>query len=100
LMQDRHRQFDEIFLQRTAGPYIRVIRDGAGLVESPSMSAVPPKAEVNSEHSRLWRQLSRLYGIVVDVMALRIKVRNLRGFLRLFVGFPNRFIRLPEVAAG
>ena len=24
LMQDRHRQFDEIFLQRTAGPYIRV----------------------------------------------------------------------------
>jgi hypothetical protein len=23
-MQDRHRQFDEIFLQRTAGPYIRV----------------------------------------------------------------------------
>jgi hypothetical protein len=22
-MQDRHRQFDEIFLQRTAGPYIR-----------------------------------------------------------------------------
>jgi hypothetical protein len=21
-MQDRHRQFDEIFLQRTAGPYI------------------------------------------------------------------------------
>src|ERR1700686_4714076 len=26
LMQDRHRQFDEIFLQRTAGPYIRVNR--------------------------------------------------------------------------
>jgi hypothetical protein len=25
-MQDRHRQFDEIFLQRTAGPYIGVIR--------------------------------------------------------------------------
>jgi len=24
LMQDRRRQFDEIFLQRTAGPYIRV----------------------------------------------------------------------------
>jgi hypothetical protein len=23
-MQDRHRQFDEIFLQRTAGPYIWV----------------------------------------------------------------------------
>jgi hypothetical protein len=23
-MQDRHRQFDEILLQRTAGPYIRV----------------------------------------------------------------------------
>jgi hypothetical protein len=23
-MQDRRRQFDEIFLQRTAGPYIRV----------------------------------------------------------------------------
>jgi len=23
-MQDRHRQFDEIFLQRTAGPYMRV----------------------------------------------------------------------------
>ena len=23
-MQDRHRQFDEIFLQRTAGPYIGV----------------------------------------------------------------------------
>src|SRR5476649_2872834 len=28
LMQDRHRQFDEIFLQRTAGPYIRVNRAG------------------------------------------------------------------------
>jgi hypothetical protein len=27
-MQDRRRQFDEIFLQRTAGPYIRVIRVG------------------------------------------------------------------------
>jgi transposase len=26
-MQDRRRQFDEIFLQRTAGPYIGVIRD-------------------------------------------------------------------------
>ncbi|MEH2470088.1 hypothetical protein V1281_000663 [Nitrobacteraceae bacterium AZCC 2161] len=26
LMQDRSRQFDEIFLQRAAGPYIRVIR--------------------------------------------------------------------------
>ena len=26
LMQDRRRQFDEIFLQRAAGPYIRVIR--------------------------------------------------------------------------
>jgi hypothetical protein len=25
-MQDRRRQFDEIFLQRTAGPYIRVNR--------------------------------------------------------------------------
>jgi hypothetical protein len=24
LMQDRHRQFDEIFLQRTAGPYMWV----------------------------------------------------------------------------
>ena len=28
LMQDRRRQFHEIFLQRTAGPYIRVIRVG------------------------------------------------------------------------
>ncbi len=26
LMQDRRRQFDEIFLQRTAGPYIWVNR--------------------------------------------------------------------------
>jgi hypothetical protein len=30
LMQDRRRQFDEIFLQRTAGPYIGVkLRPGA-----------------------------------------------------------------------
>jgi hypothetical protein len=28
LMQDRRRQFDEIFLQRAAGPYIRVNRVG------------------------------------------------------------------------
>jgi hypothetical protein len=28
-MQDRHPQFDEIFLQRTAGPYIRV-KNGPG----------------------------------------------------------------------
>jgi hypothetical protein len=28
-MQDRSRQFDEIFLQRTAGPYIWVKRSGA-----------------------------------------------------------------------
>jgi hypothetical protein len=27
-MQDRHPQFDEIFLQRTAGPYIGVKRVG------------------------------------------------------------------------
>ena len=32
LMQDRRRQFDEIFLQRTAGPYIRVNRDRDGML--------------------------------------------------------------------
>src|SRR4029077_10404579 len=31
LMQDRRRQFDEIFLQRTAGPYIRVNRVGSAV---------------------------------------------------------------------
>jgi hypothetical protein len=35
-MQDRHRQFDEIFLQRTAGPYIRVkIGSGAARMACP-----------------------------------------------------------------
>jgi diaminopimelate decarboxylase len=34
-MQDHHRQFDEIFLQRTAGPYIGVMTAGAcGAVQS------------------------------------------------------------------
>jgi hypothetical protein len=30
-----------------------VIRDGGGPPVSPAMSAMPPKAEVNSEHERL-----------------------------------------------
>src|SRR5260370_3301177 len=34
LMQARRRQFDEIFLQRTAGPYIRVISAGLTLCRS------------------------------------------------------------------
>jgi hypothetical protein len=34
LMQDRHRQFDEIFLQRTAGPYIGVKRVTLGVSRS------------------------------------------------------------------
>jgi len=34
-MQDRSRQFDEIFLQRTAGPYIRV--KSAGLTVGRSL---------------------------------------------------------------
>ena len=41
-MQDRYRQLDEILLQRTAGPYIWVIRVGFGRLAR--MSAFPPIA--------------------------------------------------------
>ena len=40
-MQDRRRQFDEIFLQRTAGPYIRVI--SAVLTVGRSLQVYPDK---------------------------------------------------------
>src|SRR5260370_16278155 len=40
LMQDRRRQFDEIFLQRAAGPYIRVNR-----VEFDISPACPVRAQ-------------------------------------------------------
>jgi hypothetical protein len=43
-MQDRHRQFDEIFLQRTAGPYIRV-KTGKAQCEQ-MFSAVHPIADM------------------------------------------------------
>ena len=35
---------------------------------SPAMSAMPPKAEVNSEHSRLCSELSRFDGIARQIM--------------------------------
>jgi hypothetical protein len=38
-MQDHHRQFDEIFLQRTAGPYIGVKR--VGLTMRRSLPVLP-----------------------------------------------------------
>ena len=47
LMQDRRRQFDEIFLQRTAGPYIGSLGDIDG---HKPMSALPPKADVGRRH--------------------------------------------------
>ncbi len=46
-MQDRRRQFDEIFLQRTAGPYIGSLGDIDG---HKPMSALPPKADVGRRH--------------------------------------------------
>jgi len=52
LMQDRHRQFDEIFLQRTAGPYIWV---KAGKAHCEDMfSALPLSADIaqRSRHIR------------------------------------------------
>jgi hypothetical protein len=42
-MQDRRRQFDEIFLQRTAGPYIWVNRYRSLAVEPDAKSAVARK---------------------------------------------------------
>ena len=44
LMQDRYRQLDEILLLRTAGPYIRVIRDRARQRQGRPMSAHSPIA--------------------------------------------------------
>jgi hypothetical protein len=43
-MQDRYRQLDEILLLRTAGPYIRVIRDRARQRQGRPMSAPSPIA--------------------------------------------------------
>src|SRR5215475_2931835 len=48
-MQDRYRQLAEIFLQRTAGPYIGVIRRFQHLRV---MSALPRIATMNSETTR------------------------------------------------
>ena len=48
-MQDRYRQLGKIHLQRTAGPYMWVIRDRGKPVASLTMSTVLPKAEADSE---------------------------------------------------
>ena len=42
-MQDRHRRIVEIFLLRTAGPYIWVIRDRVEPSAGQAMSALPRK---------------------------------------------------------
>jgi hypothetical protein len=51
-MQDRRRQFDEIFLQRAAGPYIRV-KTGKAQWEY-MFSALPLRADIaqSSRHVR------------------------------------------------
>ena len=43
-MQDRYRRIDKILLRRTAGPYIRVIRDRATQRQGLPMSAMHPIA--------------------------------------------------------
>jgi hypothetical protein len=46
LMQDRRRQFDEIFLQRTAGPYIGV-KNGKAQCEQ-MFSALPSTTDIKT----------------------------------------------------
>jgi hypothetical protein len=52
LMQDRRRQFDEIFLQRTAGPYIRVNRIDLAMPELLPLSSSPAEQRSKPERSR------------------------------------------------
>src|SRR5438105_3199483 len=47
---------------------VREVRYAGDPAASPAMSAMPPKAEVNSEHSRLCSELSRFDGIARQIM--------------------------------
>ena len=50
-MQDRHRQFDEIFLQRTAGPYIGVNRVGLTVLRSLPVFTYEPTSSDRADWS-------------------------------------------------
>ena len=78
-MQDRHRRIVEIFLLRTAGPYIRVIRFILALSRCP----VCPQQRPNGGHSRNveFMRTRHGHGYVKYSRTFASNARGLKGLL-------------------
>jgi hypothetical protein len=77
LMQDRRRQLDEIFLQRTTGPYIWVIHGLAIQASDRGLSAMRPIATVVAAVQRTTLRANSGPAVTETPMLTSSRLRNI-----------------------